>query len=87
MGAERIRPRPKPMQIAPDNEKNTEDDIEYDVAASMRDRFPCVDDLLLELVQKGIILLLLAELLIVAIVLWLYGLVLVSHLNIIIEVY
>lgn len=75
------------MQIAPDSEKNTEDDIEYDVAAGMRDRFPGIYDLLLELIQKGVILLLLAELLVIAIVLRFYGLVLVPHLNIIIDVY
>jgi hypothetical protein len=70
--------------MAPDRESSTENDIEDHIAAGVGYRFPSIDDLLLELVQEGVVLLLLAQLLLVACVLGLVGLVLVPHLNIII---
>ena len=53
----------------------------------MRHRLPGIDDLLLELVQESVVLLLLADLLFVACVFGLVTLVLVPHLNIIIDAY
>ena len=38
-------------------ENDTEDDVEDDVATGVRYWFPCVDDLLLEFVEEGIVLL------------------------------
>lgn len=70
------------MQIAPDIETNTEDDIKYNVTAGMGHRFPGVNDLLLEFVQEGVVFLLLTGLFLVTI-LALLPFVLIYHLNII----
>ena len=67
--------------MAPDNEKYTKDDVQYHITASVGYRFPCINDLLLEFIEKSVVLLLLAGLFL-AIVVSFVVFVLVSHLNI-----
>jgi hypothetical protein len=68
------------MQIAPDSDKGTQYDVQDDIAARVRHRFPSIDDLLLELIEEGVVLLRLADLLLIGPAL-LATLVFVLHLN------